>query len=514
MRWIRILLVILLALLLVWVAGRLIFAVPSTEGRAVESAIPFDPTTTLGPQAVEAMSAHAGKSGVVPLPDGQGALMSRMKLAEGAERSIDAMYYIWHDDTSGMLLLDALRDAAERGVRVRLLLDDNGIAGMDSMLAALNELPNFSVRLFNPSTVRNPKGLGYALYPLRMNRRMHNKAFLVDGAVAIVGGRNIGDEYFAIGDVPAYLDLDVLGVGDVVTDTAAIFDQYWNSEPVLALEQVIAGRGDMAAFDKGVAEAEATPEAQTIIRAEASAGERMVRRNAPQMEWTEVQVVADDPVKGMGTHSREDLMMSRLGAILGSVTTRLDLISAYFVPGKAGSGFFSKLAESGVDVRIMTNSWQATDVPMVHAGYVKYRRELLEAGVTLYELKPIEGIAQGRAELRPSGFSGSSLHAKTFSVDDRRVFIGSFNFDPRSAALNCEMGFLIDSPAIAKAGSTALTDGLSRRSFQPELEGNKMVWRDPQPDGSVITLEHEPDLDVLDRVAVYVLNVLPIEWLL
>ena len=232
------------------------------------------------------------------------------------------------------------------------------------------------------------------------------------------------------------------------------------------------------------------------------------------MEWTEVQVGADDPAKGMGTHRREDLMISRLGAILGSVEKRLDLISAYFVPGKAGSSFFAGLAEKGVDVRIMTNSWQATDVPMVHAGYVKYRRELLESGVTLYELKPIEGVAQGKAELRPSGFSGSSLHAKTFSADDARIFIGSFNFDPRSAALNCEMGFLIDSPAIARAGSTALTDGLAQRSFQPELEGTKMVWRDPQPDGSVVTHEHEPDLGPMSRVAVYVLNVLPIEWLL
>lgn len=508
------LVIALLAVLLVWFAGRMLFPVPSTEGRATEAAIPFDPTTTLGPQAVEAMSAHQGLSGVVPLPDGQGALMSRMKLAEGAERSIDVMYYIWHSDTSGLLLLDALRDAAARGVRVRLLLDDNGIAGMDGTLAALNAMPNFSVRLFNPSTLRNPKMAGYVLYPLRMNRRMHNKAFLVDGAVAIVGGRNIGDEYFAIGDVPAYLDLDVLGVGEVVTDTAAIFDQYWNSQPVLALEQVIAGTGDLAGFDAAVAGAEASPEAQAITAAEASAGERLVRREAPPMEWTHVQVVADDPVKGMGTHDREDLMISRLGGILGSVTTRLDLISAYFVPGKAGSGFFAALAEKGVDVRIMTNSWQATDVPMVHAGYVKYRRELLESGVTLYELKPIDGMLQGKAELRPSGFSGSSLHAKTFSADDARVFIGSFNFDPRSAGLNCEMGFLIDSPAIAKAGSTALTDGLAKRSFQPQLEGRKMVWRDPQPDGTVTTIEQEPGLGPVSRIAVYLLNLLPIEWLL
>ncbi|TRW96050.1 phospholipase D family protein [Paracoccus sp. M683] len=514
MRWLRMLSTVVLVIGLVWIAGRLIFPVPSTEGRPVEAAMPFDPTTTLGPQAEQALSAHAGQSGVIPLPDGQNALHSRMRLAEGAERSIDAMYYIWHDDVSGLLLLDALRDAAARGVRVRLLLDDNGVAGMDGMLAALNAMPNFSVRIFNPSTVRSPKAAGYLLYPLRMNRRMHNKAFIVDGAVAIVGGRNIGDEYFAMGDVPAYLDLDVLGVGEVVTDTATIFDQYWNSQPVLALEQVIDGEGDIAAFDAAVTAAETSEEGQAFATAAQSVADRLVAGEAPPMEWTDVQVVADDPIKGMGTHDRDQLMITRLSGILGGVSTNLDLLSAYFVPGKEGTRYFSDLARAGVNVRILTNSWEATDVPMVHAGYIKYRRELLEAGVTLFELKPIAGLSQGKSELGPFGSSGASLHAKTFTADDSRVFIGSFNFDPRSAALNCEMGFLIDSAAIAHSGSAALTDGLAARSFQPVLEGDKMVWRDPQPDGSTVMIEHEPGLGFGNRIAVYVLNLLPIEWLL
>ena len=424
------------------------------------------------------------------------------------------MYYIWHEDTSGLLLLDALYQAAERGARVRLLLDDNGIHGMDSMLAGLNQHPNFNIRLFNPSTVRSPKMLGYALYPLRMNRRMHNKAFIVDGAVAIVGGRNIGDEYFAVGEVPAYLDLDVLGVGKVVEDTAAIFDEYWNSAPVLALDQVISGPGDLSHFADNVATAKSSSEGQAFLQNADNAVARLTTADPPPMEWTNVQVVADDPSKGMGTHDRDQLMIARLGQILGDVTTNLDLISAYFVPGKQGTAIFSDLARKGVDVSIMTNSWQATDVPLVHAGYVKYRRELLEAGVNLYELKPIDGMRQGKDELGPFGSSGASLHAKTFSVDDARVFIGSFNFDPRSAALNCEMGFLIDSPGIARSGRDALTGGLAQRSFQPQLEGKKMVWRDPQPDGSTVTHQHEPDLNPWDRVVVYVMNVLPIEWLL
>lgn len=514
MRWLRMLFWILLGLGVLWVAGRLVFPVPTTAGRPTEAAIPFDPNTKLGPRAVDAQAAHPGKSGVLPLAEAQVALHSRIALARNAERSLDVIYYIWHDDTSGLILLNELRAAAARGVRVRLLLDDNGIKGMDQILAAMNAQPNFELRLLNPSTVRQPKMAGYALYPLRMNRRMHNKAFIVDGAVAIVGGRNIGDEYFAVGDAPSYLDLDVLGVGTVVADTVAIFDQYWNSEPVLALDQVIAGEGDMAAFDTALAAAVASEAGQAYLANVQTAVEHFAANNGPVLEWTDVQVVADDPIKGMGTVGRDQLMINRLADIVGDTTQRLDLISAYFVPAKDGARYFGGLAQKGVNVRILTNSWEATDVPMVHAGYTKYRRELLEDGAHLFELKRDGERPQGKDELGPIGSSGASLHAKTFVVDDNRVFIGSFNFDPRSALLNCEMGFLIDSPAIAHANTRMFDEALVPRSYQPELQGRDMVWKDPQPDGTVITVDHEPGLGFGNRVMVYILNVLPIEWLL
>lgn len=495
-----------------WVAGRMIFPVPSTEGRAPELAIPFDPDTPLGAGAAQAQAAHPGKSGVMPLGEPVPAFTSRVYLAQGAQSSLDVMYYIWHDDLSGLLLLEALRDAANRGVRVRLLLDDNGIGGLDPILAAMNQLPNFSVRLFNPSTIRSPKMAGYALTPIRINRRMHNKAFIADSAAAIVGGRNIGDEYFALGDVPAYLDLDVLGVGKVVSDTSLIFDSYWNSQPVIALEQVIKGPGDMALFDEKLAKAKAEPDAATLA-ADAQSPTEWMRDAGARLEWTDVQVVADDPIKGTGGARRQDLMISQLGSILGEVTQNVDLISAYFVPGKQGTAYFADLARKGHRVEILTNSWEATDVPTVHAGYIKYRRELLEAGVTLLELRQVDGQPQGRDELGPIGSNGASLHAKTFSIDDRRVFIGSFNFDPRSARLNCEMGFLIDSPALAQSGRGTLQD-LARRSYQPKLDGKDMVWQVVDADGSVSMVDREPGLGTWDRIMVYVLNVLPIEWLL
>lgn len=497
-----------------WVAGRLAFPVPTTDGRAVETAIAFDPGSELGLRAVEAMDQHPGLTGVVPLADPVQALDSRLDLARRALASLDVMYYIWHADLSGLLLLDELRAAADRGVRVRLLLDDNGISGMDAMLAALNAHPNISIRLFNPSTVRNPKLAGYLLYPLRMNRRMHNKAFIVDGAVAIVGGRNIGNEYFAVGDAPAYLDLDVIGVGEVVPQTAAVFDEYWNSTPVVELERLVAGQGDPDALGDALASARAGPDAGRFAPDESTPSARMVRGTAVEMEWTRVEVVADDPAKGAGDIPLKHLMISRLRAALGDVDQRLTMISAYFVPGRRGTEFFSALARQGHEVVIMTNAWQATDVPMVHAGYVKYRRDLLEAGVTLHELRPVEGQPQGSEELGFLGSSGSSLHAKTFAIDDNRLFIGSLNFDPRSIYLNCEMGFLIASDTLARNSRLAV-ENLARRSFQPMLNADgDMFWQETERDGTLTLHPQEPGLRVIDRIAVYVLNVLPIEWLL
>ena len=289
-----------------------------------------------------------------------------------------------------MLLLEALDRAAKRGVRVRLLLDDNGVPGLDGFMAALNRDENFEIRLFNPSTIRSPKMAGYAIDFMRMNRRMHNKSMIADGAVAIIGGRNIGDEYFAIGDA-FYVDMDALAVGQIVPQTAATFDAYWNSASVYEVENIIPGTGDRAGFDRRVAEIQASPEAQELMAGLENGLARYASGQVP-LEWTRVQLVADDPVKGLGIARRDQLMITRLAEILGQVEKRLDLVSAYFIPGKQGTAFFDGLARSGKQVNILTNALNTTDVLLVHAGYTKYRRKLLEAGVKLYELRLRGGV--------------------------------------------------------------------------------------------------------------------------
>ncbi len=225
--------------------------------------------------------------------------------------------------------------------------------------------------------------------------------------------------------------------------------------------------------------------------------------------------MADDPAKGQGIATRDQLMIARLGEILGGVERRLDLVSAYFVPGRQGTAWFSELAETGRDVRILTNAMNTTDVLVVHAGYAKYRRALLQAGVSLYELKLRGKTTGAEVQTMPFGLSGASLHAKTFAVDGKRVFIGSFNFDPRSATLNCEMGFLIDNPGMARSVSHGFDGPLERVSYQPGLTPeNKMIWREPQEDGQVTIYQEEPGATWFQQIAIVIIALLPVEWLL
>lgn len=511
MRFIKVLLVIIVFAGLTVVIARQIWPLPDISAREPVTALSTDRSTKLR-RLAQSAAQHPSQSGVIALASGADALGSRLALIEQAEQSIDAQYYIWHDDTSGMLLLDALQKAAARGVRVRLLLDDNGIPGLDQIMATLNAQPNFNIRLFNPSTVRQPKLAGYAFDFFRMNRRMHNKSLIVDGAVAIIGGRNIGDEYFQIGE-QFYVDLDVLAIGDIVPETTAIFDEYWNSASVFAFDSIVDLPPDMPAFESRVQEVTAGNQAVEDLVATRASTARFLNGEI-QPEWTTVQVVADDPVKGTGQASEDQLMITRLGEILGDVQNRLDLVSAYFVPGKKGTEYFSALARNGKKVNILTNALDTTDVLMVHAGYTKYRRQLLEAGADLFELKLRGEQAVADKQIKPFGLSGASLHAKTFAVDQDRIFIGSFNFDPRSALLNCEMGFLIDSPDMAQRVSGAFDERLAEVSYQPELTPDgQMVWQG-MTDGEQQIYQQEPGANWFQQVMLTVIGILPVEWLL
>lgn len=484
----------------------------------------------VAPQAAQ----HPGLSGVHLLSDGLDAFAARLLLARTAGRTLDLQYYIWHGDRTGTLLLEAANAAAERGVRVRLLLDDNGITGLDHVLSALNDHPNIEVRVFNPFRIRFPKTIGFLTEFGRLNRRMHNKSFTVDGAVTIVGGRNVGDEYFGAGDGALFADLDVLAIGPVVRDVERDFERYWTSDSAYPAEQILprVGRRQRVRLGKRASVVERDASARRYVdRIRSLPLLREILQGTLELEWAIVEMISDDPAKALRDLRHEDLLAGKLDGSIGEPTRELAIVSGYFVPGRQGTDELCALARSGVAVTVLTNGYAATDVALVHAGYAPWRKPLIEAGVRLFEtsLQVRDGPSkkerrQGNrlgvgSRLRATGSGSfaalrsgaSTIHAKTITVDRARLFVGSFNFDPRSLRLNTELGFVIHSPLfaahVADAFETIIPDAAHAVTLGPD---GTLRWTcgDGEPE------TREPGMRLLDRALVAVASRLPIAWLL
>lgn len=492
---------------------------PSLEDRKPSQALTRQESadTLLGRALTLQVEQHPGLSGVLPLPNPIDAFAARMLSIEAAQRSIDIQYYIWRDDITGNLLLQALHKAAQRGVRVRLLLDDNGTNGLDGKLALLNAHPHVEVRLFNPFPFRTLKQLGFLTDFRRLNRRMHNKSFTVDGQVTIVGGRNIGDEYFDATPGITFTDLDVMVAGPAVDEVSEDFDRYWNSESAYPIEQLVAmPRQRLSEARQNEAAAPPlTPKARAYVQAvtQSKLMENLVNQTL-EYQWVPVRMISDDPGKVLGKAPPETMLLARLVEALDSPEQSVDLISPYFVPTEQGVEAFGSLAQNGVRVRILTNGMEATDVIAVHAGYSKYRLPLLKKGVALYEMRQVPDPDRPKEKAGPFGSSGSSLHAKTFAIDGKRVFVGSFNFDPRSARLNTELGFLIKSQEMAQAMSNAFEQQLPYEAYELKLDDeDNIIWLDRNSSGNR-SLTTEPSSSWWKRAYIGFLSLLPIEPLL
>jgi putative cardiolipin synthase len=446
-------------------------------------------------------------------------------IARAAQRSLDLQYYIWHADTTGALMAQAAWEAAERGVRVRMLLDDANTKGFDETLAALDAHPKIEVRLFNPFANRGFRLGDFATDFSRVNRRMHNKSFTADNQVTIVGGRNIGNEYFGADPDVGFQDLDVIAIGPVVREVSHQFDLYWNSPSAYPVSSVIRPVDPAGAAQK-VRDAEARlqqdPAAVRYLRAvrETPLLPRLLAGDL-QKEWAAAHVIHDDPSKVLVPPEREDVqLLPHLTQSMGKPLAELDLVSPYFVPGKEGTEGLVTLARSGVKVRVLTNSLAATDVSPVHAGYAKYRTDLLRGGVQLYELKrtpsrQAETEAEAKERRDAVGSSGASLHAKTFGVDRSRIFVGSFNLDPRSARLNTEMGVVIASPSMTTELASQFDKVIPEASYEVRLkdDGSGLQWIERTPEGEK-RLDDEPSAGFFKRLWIGILGLLPIEWLL
>jgi cardiolipin synthase C len=522
-KWLSALAVGLVGVALALVLIRLLNPLPSLEKRPGSRAYRNTDSTPLGRTVAPLAAAHRGLSGIHPLDDAPEAFEVRASLARAATRSIDAQYYIWHQDLTGSLLFNELRVAADRGVRVRLLLDDNNTSGLDPVIAALDAHPNIEVRLFNPFTIRRLRLIGFLTDFRRLNRRMHNKSFTVDNQATVVGGRNIGDEYFGAGSGALFLDLDVLAVGPVVSQVSEDFDRYWASASAFPADRIVPAISDarIAQIRRHLAGAAGTAGRAYLEKASRISVADLLAEGRLAFHWSPVRMISDDPAKALGRASPDDLLFSKLTASMGAPERSLDLVSGYFVPAKAGTRALVAMAKRGVQVTVLTNAFEATDVPIVHAGYAKRRRALLGSGVRLYELRGSDaaprpqrdGSGGGASGSRLSG-AGAALHAKTFLVDGRRLFVGSFNFDPRSANLNTELGFVIEKPALAEGMRAKLHRSAPARAYEVRLSpGGDLYWLE-RTGGKTVRHGTEPGTTRSQRAAVRLLSLLPIEWLL
>jgi len=462
---------------------------------------------------------HDGRSGFRLLVDNNDALMSRVVLADKATRSIDLQYYIYDDDATGRLVSQRLLAAADRGVRVRLLVDDLDAGDAEQTLDGLDAHPNIEVRLFNPFHTRNPSLLSrigqFLIDGPRLNRRMHNKSFVVDNSVAILGGRNIGDAYFKEGDTQHFRDLDVIAIGPVVEQTSHAFDTYWNATPAYPVKAFDSSKDGGEALAKlrqklaGTARATSDSAYASSLGAALPGGAAVDKPG--QWMWGRASIVADQPQKVEGKDDPALLLDPKLDSMIGGAQHDVMLISAYFVPGDEDTKLFTALARRGVHVKVLTNSLAATDEPMVHAGYARYRRDLLKGGVDVYELRPLVGnqpAAHGAS-------SGVSLHAKAVVVDRKRVFIGSMNIDERSKLLNTEMGVIADSPDLAAATAEYFNSATKPiNAYHVTIDDGTMHWTALGDDGKMKIEAHEPDVPLARRLEVYTLRVLPIDGLL
>ena len=463
-----------------------------------------------------------GLTAYLALDDAFSSIASRLHLINKAQHNIDLQYYIWENDSIGHLMLAELLKAADRGVKVRLLIDDQNGTKLDATLKQLAAHPNFEIKLFNPYKFRKLRVIDYAFRLKHINQRMHNKLIIADGAIAVTGGRNISREYFDASDNFQFTDMDILFYGTAVQHANDVFHEFWNDNLSYSVPQLL-GNGNQEQLAKLRQYYELTALQKDQLKKRIELAEKQINKHLKDrpINWAKAHFIADSPNKIRGAATHNQLIYSQMLNIMGEPKQHLELVSAYFVPTRKGTDYLVNLSKNDVRIRILTNSFLANDVAVVHAFYQKYRHDLLQNGIKLYEFKPyIERnkrtwyeVVTGNV-IPAKGKNTSSLHAKFFDIDGM-VFIGSFNFDPRSANLNSEVGLVVESDVLQKYISRSLDQYLPQIAYELKLnKQGEIIWLDQHKDGSIVEYKHDPETTKFQRFAMQAVSYLPIEWMM
>ena len=515
-------------------------SLPSNTDRTPSRAFGSPEQTALGRLVQERRSAARARadSGFVLLDSVDAAFSSRLALIEAAERSLDLQYYAIHADASTEILLQGVRAAARRGVRVRILLDDFNTVGEDAQVLRLAFEPNVEIRLFNPLTGSRRSLVGRIFTSLndlgRLQKRMHNKLFIADNAAGITGGRNLGDAYFGSDDESNFVDLDVLAVGRIVRDMSASFDRYWNDELAYPMQLLVSAK-ELEALQKAPApsapapdqtDASAQPSPAAATRtsailpnlpstaARASEPPAMDLRQVP-LVWAPALLLVDQPGK-IGPDDDEvdagETVVDGLLHLMQRAREEIVIVSPYFVPGAPMMNVLSQLRARGIRIRVLTNSLASNDAPAAHAGYARYRKDLLAHGIELHEMRAAqEGRASGTGSTpgfgsgvgggSKSATSRASLHSKAVIIDRRLAVIGSMNLDLRSQLKNSEVALLIHSQPLAREAVRQVETTLAQGAYRVVLDGDRLLWQAPAG-AAFRSARSEPDASAKLRLMV------------
>jgi len=472
--------------------------------------------TLLGAFIAETAPQDKTLSGVQLLANPGKAFSARFAIAGFAEKTLDMQYYLWKGDLAGKLLLWRVLEAADRGVRVRFLIDDIFHAGRDQGYALFDTHANIQVRVFNPMANRGAaRNLNFLANKKHLNHRMHNKIFMADNAVAVLGGRNIGNDYFGVDTKANFFDLDVLTVGQGAREAGAAFDEYWNSRhavPISVLHQKTYSEEDLEAQRKLLSESLLQLDAMPFaVSMEATETLENLKRWRDQLIWTEAHVVVDplERFDGQG----ESALVEYAQEWVQEIDTEFLAESAYLIPSKQGLENMQQMTSRGVRVRLLTNSLMSNNHLTAHSGYMKYRKEMLEAGVELHELRADAALREHFRANKKDSEVPAGIHTKSFVIDGQQALIGSFNFDPRSRDLNSEIGLVVSNREFAQQVVNEMN-----QDFHPENsyrlflnENGKLRWELTNPDGSMTIFKHDPGASIWKRMGARILSWLPIE---
>lgn len=520
-----------LAVLIVAVLGGCASLPPGSDfPKRASAALAHPQETRLGRQFETAARDHGGNSGFRIIPAGADGFLTRMQMINAAERTLDLQYFIFRGDETGRLLTGAVLRAADRKVRVRVLIDDGETLAGDEQLTALEAHPSVEIRIFNPFAYRGHstlfRAMEFMVSASRLDYRMHNKLLLVDNAIALIGGRNIGDQYFQIDPESQFADDDVFAAGPITRQLSATFDDFWNGALSIPAEALSGGKSTHTALNE---HREELKEQSQQLKADGIDYVKRVAGGEPfngmlsgrlPLIWAHAQVVYDSPdKKKVENGAMVGKLMERAVANAAiAVRSELLMITPYLIPGNEGMQLFKDLRQRNVRVRVLTSSLESSTVLLAQSGYMQYRVPLLENGVELYEIRSLLGNARGSGQTEAiSRYGNYSLHAKLFVFDRQRVFIGSMNFDQRSMHINTEIGLIIDSPALARQIAARFEAMVQpANSYMLELRANdavgstSLVWH-TREDGEAVEYDTEPARSNWQRVEVNILSLLPLD---